>query len=121
MDAGRRGGELGHPRLCADAGPAPARPRLAAGPVACGLLLVGAAIVTQGLQVQPGSAEIAIALGIAAAYLMIVARMMPVPEERTQLFKYGVVAVHPSSGSSTSLAPQNPMASAGTGEADTWH
>ncbi|MCY3784768.1 MAG: VanZ family protein [Chloroflexi bacterium] len=61
--------------------------------VACGLVLVGMTIVTQGLQVRPGGVEIAVALGIAAAYLLMVARLMTGQEERTHLMEYGVVGV----------------------------
>ena len=61
--------------------------------VACGLVLVGMTIVTQGLQVRPGGVEIAVGLGIAAAYLLMVARLMAGQEERTHLMEYGVVGV----------------------------
>jgi hypothetical protein len=53
--------------------------------------LTGAAILTQGLKARPGGAEIGVALGVAAVYLMVFARM-GIPE-RTHLFEYGVVAV----------------------------
>ena len=61
--------------------------------VACGLVLVGLTIVTQGLQVRPGGVEIAVGLGIAAAYLLLAARLMAGQEERTHLMEYGVVGV----------------------------
>ena len=57
-----------------------------------GMLLVGATILTQGLKTRPGGAEIGVALGIVAAYLMVFVRMA-IPEERTHLIEYGVVAV----------------------------
>jgi hypothetical protein len=57
-----------------------------------GLLLVGATILTQGLKARPGGVEIAVALGVAAAYLMVFTRMVT-PEERTHLIEYGVLAV----------------------------
>ena len=57
-----------------------------------GCLLVLATVVTQGLRVRPGGAEVAVALGVAAAYLLIVVRMS-VPTERSHLVEYGVVAV----------------------------
>jgi hypothetical protein len=57
-----------------------------------GMLLVGAAIVTLALKTRPGGAEIGIALGVAAAYLLVFVRMA-IPEERTHLIEYGVVAV----------------------------
>jgi len=57
-----------------------------------GVLLVGAAVLTQGLRTRPGGAEIGVGLGVAAAYLMVFVRMS-IPEERTHLIEYGVVAV----------------------------
>ena len=39
------------------------------------MLLVGAAIVTLALKTRPGSAEIGVALGVAAAYVMLFARI----------------------------------------------
>ena len=57
-----------------------------------GMLLVGATILTQGLKTRPGGAEIGVALGVAAVYLMVFVRMA-IPEERTHLIEYGVVAV----------------------------
>lgn len=53
--------------------------------------LTGAAILTQGLKIRPGGLEIGVALGVAAVYLMVFARM-GIPE-RSHLFEYGVVAV----------------------------
>ena len=57
-----------------------------------GMLLVGATIVTQGLKTRPEAAEIGVALGVAAAYLMVFIRMA-IPTERAHLIEYGVVAV----------------------------
>lgn len=57
-----------------------------------GFLLIMAAIVTQALKTRPGGAEIGVALGVAAVYLMVFARL-GIPEERTHLFEYSVVAV----------------------------
>ena len=57
-----------------------------------GCILVLAAVVTQGLRVRPGGAEIAIALGVAAALLLILVRMS-VPTERSHLVEYGVLAL----------------------------
>ncbi len=57
-----------------------------------GCLLVLLTVVTQGLKVRPAGAEIAVALGVAAAYLLILVRMS-VPTERSHLVEYGVVAV----------------------------
>lgn len=56
-----------------------------------GFLMIWAAILTAGLRVRPGGFEIAVALGVAAVYLMVFARM-GIPE-RTHLFEYGVVAL----------------------------
>lgn len=58
-----------------------------------GMLLVGATILTQGLKTRPGGAEIGVALGIAAVYLLVFVRMAIPVEERTHLIEYGVVAV----------------------------
>ena len=57
-----------------------------------GLLLVVAAIVAQGLKARPRGIEIGIALGVAAVYLLVFVRMA-LPEERTHLVEYGVVAL----------------------------
>ena len=57
-----------------------------------GCILVLATVITQGLKVRPGGMEIGIALGIAAAYLLIFVRMA-VPTERSHLVEYGVVAI----------------------------
>jgi hypothetical protein len=57
-----------------------------------GVILVGATIVTQGLRMRPAGVEIGVALGIAAAYLLVFARMA-IAEERTHLIEYGVVAI----------------------------
>ena len=57
-----------------------------------GCILVLATVITQGLKVRPAGMEIGVALGIAAAYLLIVVRMA-VPTERSHLVEYGVVAV----------------------------
>ena len=58
--------------------------------VAC--LMVLAAVVTQGLTTRPSGPEIGVALGVAAAYLLVFVRMS-VPTERSHLVEYGVVAV----------------------------
>lgn len=55
-------------------------------------LLVLGAVVTQGLKARPGGAEIGVALGVAAVYLLVFVRMA-VPAERTHLVEYGVVAL----------------------------
>ena len=45
-----------------------------------GCVLVLATVITQGLKVRPGGAEIAVALGVAAAYLLVLVRMAVVTE-----------------------------------------
>lgn len=55
-------------------------------------LLVLATVVTQGLTTRPSSAEITVALGVVAAYLLVFVRMT-LPTERSHLIEYGVVAV----------------------------
>ncbi len=57
-----------------------------------GCILVLLTVVTQGLRVRPSGAEIAVALGVAAAYLLVFVRMA-IPTERSHLVEYGVVAV----------------------------
>ncbi|MDH3603415.1 MAG: hypothetical protein OEU26_27700 [Candidatus Tectomicrobia bacterium] len=58
-----------------------------------GFFLVLATIMTQGLKTRPGGAEIGVALGVAAAYLMVFVRMAIPAAERTHLIEYGVMAV----------------------------
>ena len=55
-------------------------------------VIVLLAIVTQGLTSRPGPAEVAVALGVMAAYLLVFARMS-VPTERSHLIEYGIVAM----------------------------
>ena len=57
-----------------------------------GCLLVLATVVTQGLKTRPSGAEIAVALGVVAAYYLVFVRMT-IPTERSHLIEYGVVAV----------------------------
>ena len=57
------------------------------------MFLVGMMILTQGLQVRPGGVEIAVMLGITAAYVLLVLRSTASPAERTHLMEYGVVGV----------------------------
>lgn len=56
------------------------------------ILLVGATILVNGLKKKPGGFEIIVWLGIAAVYLLVLLRMA-VPEERSHLIEYGVLAV----------------------------
>ena len=58
-----------------------------------GMVLVGATIFTQGVKVRLGGAEVAVALGVTAVYLLLFVRMEATPEERTHLIEYGVVGV----------------------------
>lgn len=57
-----------------------------------GLILIGAAILTQALKVRPHGTEIGVALGIVATYLLVFVRMA-IPEERAHLIEYSVVAI----------------------------
>ena len=57
-----------------------------------GMLLVMVAIVVQGVRFRPKGIEIAIILGIAAVYLLLFTRMA-IPEERTHLIEYSIVAL----------------------------
>ena len=57
-----------------------------------GMVLVGATVVAIGLKIRVGRAEIGVAVGVAAAYFMVFARMA-ILEERSHLIEYGVVAV----------------------------
>lgn len=58
--------------------------------IAC--LLVLATILTQGLRVRPSGAELCVALGVVAAYILVFVRMT-IATERSHLVEYGVVAV----------------------------
>lgn len=57
-----------------------------------GFFLLIAAVVIQGLRKKPGGLEIGVWIGIGAVYLMAVVRM-GLPEERTHLFEYSLVAL----------------------------
>lgn len=54
--------------------------------------MVVGVIVARALETRPGGLEIAVALGVVAVYLMVFVRMA-IPEERTHLIEYGVVAI----------------------------
>lgn len=56
------------------------------------MLLIGAAVVTRGLQWRPGGLEIAVALGVAAVYGLVFVRMA-LETERSHLIEYSVVAL----------------------------
>jgi hypothetical protein len=57
-----------------------------------GLILMGAAVLLQGLRARPGGAEIGVAVGIAGAYLIAFLRMAS-PEERSHMIEYSIVAL----------------------------
>ncbi|MCG8351761.1 MAG: VanZ family protein [Chloroflexales bacterium] len=65
---------------------------LGAGLFILGCLLVLVTVVTQGLTRRPSGAEIGVALGVVAVYLLVFVRMT-VPTERSHLIEYGVVAL----------------------------
>ena len=56
------------------------------------MLLVGATVVAQGLRARPGGVEVAVALGVAVVYLLVLMRVAS-PIERSHLIEYSVVAV----------------------------
>ena len=56
------------------------------------MLLVGATVITQGLKTRPGGAEMVVALGVAAVYLLLFTRMTML-EERSHLIEYSVLAL----------------------------
>lgn len=58
-----------------------------------GMLLIGATIVVEGLKIRLSGAEIGIALGIVAVYLLAIVRLGISVAERSHLIEYGVVAV----------------------------
>ena len=66
---------------------------LLAGVVWVSMLLIMAAVVIQGLKRRPGGAEVGVALGIVAVYLLMFLRMASTPAERTHLIEYTVVAL----------------------------
>ncbi|WP_422361222.1 VanZ family protein [Reichenbachiella sp.] len=57
-----------------------------------GVLTIVIAVVTAGLQKNSGKIELAVGLGIIAVYLLAFLRMT-IPQERTHLIEYGVVAL----------------------------
>jgi hypothetical protein len=58
-----------------------------------GFVLIGVAVLTIGIRARARGPEIGVALGITAVYLMLFTRTGIIPEERTHLFEYGVVAI----------------------------
>ena len=57
-----------------------------------GLFLIAAAVAILGLKKRPGIAEIGVAVGVAGAYLIAFLRIA-MPEERSHLIEYTVVAI----------------------------
>jgi peptidoglycan/LPS O-acetylase OafA/YrhL len=57
------------------------------------MFLIGATIIVEGLKIRLSGAEIGIALGVAAVYLLAIARLGLSVAERSHLIEYGVVAV----------------------------
>ncbi|MCY3880817.1 MAG: VanZ family protein [Chloroflexi bacterium] len=65
---------------------------LRAGLFLLGLVLLGATTVVMGVWSRPGGVGIAVAMGIAAVYLLVFLRI-GVLEERSHLIEYGVLGV----------------------------
>ncbi|KAA3631942.1 MAG: VanZ family protein [Bacteroidetes bacterium] len=57
-----------------------------------GMLLVAVTILTQGFQRRIKKIDIGLTLGVIVVYLMVFVRM-EIPEERTHLIEYGVLAI----------------------------
>lgn len=57
-----------------------------------GMFLVGATVVAQGVRARPGGVEVAVALGVAVVYLLVLMRVAS-PVERSHLIEYSVLAV----------------------------
>jgi len=57
-----------------------------------GLFMLGVAVAVQGLKKRPDRDEVGIALAIAGVYLIVLLRML-IPEERSHLMEYSVVAL----------------------------
>lgn len=56
------------------------------------MLLAALTVLTQGLRVRPGGAEVAVFIGVATAYLLVFTRMT-VPTERSHLIEYSIIGV----------------------------
>ena len=56
------------------------------------MFLVAVTVLTQGLKVRPGGAEVAVFIGVVTAYLLVLTRMT-VPTERSHLIEYSIVGV----------------------------
>lgn len=57
-----------------------------------GMILIVTAIVAAALKLRVGTWEVAVLLGIGAAYALLFVRM-ELPEERTHILEYGLVAL----------------------------
>ena len=55
-------------------------------------VLILLAIIALGLRMRPGGLEVGIAVGVIAVYVLVFVRMA-IPEERTHVVEYGVVAI----------------------------
>lgn len=67
-------------------------PIIGVGMFLLGCFLVLATILSQGLRVRPGGLELAVGIGMAAAYLLVFVRMA-IPTERSHLIEYSILAV----------------------------
>lgn len=57
----------------------------------CGMVLIGVGVLLLALRVRPRGIEIGVAISVMAVYLMVMLRMA-IPEERSHLIEYSVVA-----------------------------
>ena len=57
-----------------------------------GMFLVGATVAAQGLRARPAGVEVAVALGVAVVYLLVLMRVAS-PVERSHVIEYSVLAV----------------------------
>ena len=55
------------------------------------MFLIGATVLTLGLKMRPGGAEIGVALGVTAIYILLFMRLGATMEERSHLMEYSVV------------------------------
>ena len=68
------------------------RRELADAAFAVAFVLILAAIVAIGVRARPGGLEVGVVIGVVAVYTLVLVRMS-IPEERTHVVEYGVVAV----------------------------
>lgn len=57
-----------------------------------GMVLVAACVLALSLRIRPGIRTLGIVIGIIAVYVMVLIRI-EVPEERTHIIEYGVIAI----------------------------